>query len=87
MMENKRLRLVRRAGAGLATLGSRRSCLTVADLVQHTGCTGRTMRELIDDLRSKALAVTAAILADKREHAVNHIQVCAFRYMLTRATC
>ena len=45
------------------------------------------MRELIDDLRSKALAVTAAILADKREHAVNHIQVCAFRYMLTRATC
>ena len=45
------------------------------------------MRELIDDLRSKALAITAAILADEREHAVNHIQVCAFGYMLTRATC
>jgi len=45
------------------------------------------MRELIDDLRGKALAITAAILADEGEHTVNHIQVSAFRYMLTRATC
>ena len=87
MVENKRLRLVRRAGVGLATLGCRCSGLTGADLVQHTGCTGRAMRELIDDLRGKALAITAAILADEGEHTVNHIQVSAFRYMLTRATC